>query len=1596
MLIDPSCVKSSKVARACWRARVVSLFAACLLLGTVTTLQAATLTATWNPNPEPDIAGYKLSYGAASGSYTSTIDVGNTTSYVLSAIAGQTYYFVVRAYNTSGLLSPNSVEVASTAASAPTLTSLGPTGGPVGTSVTITGTNFGATQSTSTVTFNGTAATPTSWSATSIVVPVPAGATTGNVVVTVGGGASNALTYTVTFAPSLTSLAPTSGPVGTSVTITGTNFGATKGTSTVTFNGTTATPATWSAASIVVPVPAGATTGNVVVTVGGAASNALTYTVSVAPSLTSLAPTSGPVGTSVSITGTNFGATKGTSTVTFNGTMATPASWSAANIVVPVPAGATTGNIVVTVGGVASNTLLFTVNGGAATIAFVQGNAAAPGGAAATVTVPWLAGQTAGDGNVVVVGWNDASAQVLGVTDTRGNAYVLAVGPTVYAGVASQAIYYATNIAAAAAGANAVTVTFTGAAVSPVLQVAEYAGVDTIQPVDATAAGQGATTVSSSGAATTTATSGLLVAATLAQSATSAGAGFTQRLGTSGGTSVVYGQDTFTAADGTALSAHAPETGGAWIADQAGLVVQTRAVEAPNFGDGRAHQTVTPAAADYEVQVDVTLKVTGWGNKAGVRGRDAGGYLGDAYEAYFNESTRTWMLDRWRAFGLTPLGSYADPGFTAGTKTLTLRMVGSAIQVLINGTARIAVTDAALTGANHPGLRSTGGIHDGLPLTNYVVRTVPGAGAGPSSLLEDRLVTAAGTYTATAAVSPASPWIMQLVALRATSTGDTQAPTAPGSLAATPVSSSRIDLTWTASTDNVGITNYLIERCQGAGCTTFAQVATSPTPSVSNTGLTALTGYTYRVRATDAAGNLSGYSTAASATTLAGAATIAFVQGNAAAPGGAAATVTVPWLAGQTAGDGNVVVVGWNDASAQVLGVTDTRGNAYVLAVGPTVYAGVASQAIYYATNIAAAAAGANAVTVTFTGAAVSPVLQVAEYAGVDTIQPVDATAAGQGATTVSSSGAATTTATSGLLVAATLAQSATSAGAGFTQRLGTSGGTSVVYGQDTFTAADGTALSAHAPETGGAWIADQAGLVVQTRAVEAPNFGDGRAHQTVTPAAADYEVQVDVTLKVTGWGNKAGVRGRDAGGYLGDAYEAYFNESTRTWMLDRWRAFGLTPLGSYADPGFTAGTKTLTLRMVGSAIQVLINGTARIAVTDAALTGANHPGLRSTGGIHDGLPLTNYVVRTVPGAGAGPSSLLEDRLVTAAGTYTATAAVSPASPWIMQLVALRAAGSGGAAPTSFAPTSASTSLRSTGLLQAQAAATTPKNDGLRASDYDGDRKSDLAVFNPATSQWAILLSSTNYMSSLTVSWGASTDVPVPGDYDGDGKPDIAVYRPSEGTWYILQSSTGYTSSVAYTWGAVGDIPMPGDYDGDGTTDLVVYRPSTGEWFITLSATKTTRTIVLGASGDVPVIGDFDGDRRTDIGVFTPSIGAWTILKSSTNYTTGLSLSLGATADVPVPGDYDGDGLTDAAIYRTSTGTWSILESKTGYSTIMTVPLSDSTDVPVPGDYDADGQTDVAVYRPSTGLWTIVKSSDGSTITLAWGISAGIPVPRHP
>jgi hypothetical protein len=97
---------------------------------------------------------------------------------------------------------------------------------------------------------------------------------------------------------------------------------------------------------------------------------------------------------------------------------------------------------------------------------------------------------------------------------------------------------------------------------------------------------------------------------------------------------------------------------------------------------------------------------------------------------------------------------------------------------------------------------------------------------------------------------------------------DTEPPSPPTGLNAAAIGSTQIKLTWTASTDNVAVTGYRLERCQEAGCSNFAQIATPAATSYTDSGLTAGTVYQYRVRAIDAAGNLSVYSPVAAATTL--------------------------------------------------------------------------------------------------------------------------------------------------------------------------------------------------------------------------------------------------------------------------------------------------------------------------------------------------------------------------------------------------------------------------------------------------------------------------------------------------------------------------------------------------------------------------------------------------------------------------------------------------------------------------------------------------------------------------------------------------------
>lgn len=96
---------------------------------------------------------------------------------------------------------------------------------------------------------------------------------------------------------------------------------------------------------------------------------------------------------------------------------------------------------------------------------------------------------------------------------------------------------------------------------------------------------------------------------------------------------------------------------------------------------------------------------------------------------------------------------------------------------------------------------------------------------------------------------------------------DSIAPSLPTNLKGSSNTSYQINLTWTASTDDMGVSGYKVERCDGEGCDTFTEIATAYANSFTNIGLAANTFYTYRVRATDAAGNLSAYSNTVSVTT---------------------------------------------------------------------------------------------------------------------------------------------------------------------------------------------------------------------------------------------------------------------------------------------------------------------------------------------------------------------------------------------------------------------------------------------------------------------------------------------------------------------------------------------------------------------------------------------------------------------------------------------------------------------------------------------------------------------------------------------------------
>jgi hypothetical protein len=237
--------------------------------------------------------------------------------------------------------------------------------------------------------------------------------------------------------------------------------------------------------------------------------------------------------------------------------------------------------------------------------------------------------------------------------------------------------------------------------------------------------------------------------------------------------------------------------------------------------------------------------------------------------------------------------------------------------------------------------------------------------------------------------------------------------------------------------------------------------------------------------------------------------------------------------------------------------------------------------------------------------------------------------------------------------------------------------------------------------------------------------------------------------------------------------------------------------------------------------------------------------------------------------------------------------------------------------------------------------------------DYDGDGKTDFSIARPGTSGgsgvWWIMYSSTNTYTSIPFGLicppPATCDKLAQADYDGDGKTDPAVFRSSNATWYILPSTGGSFYGVPY--GVSTDIPAPADYDGDGKADIAVWRNSNTTFYSLNSSNGATSYISIGQSGSEPVSGDYDGDGKADYAI--RSGNDWIIRNSSTGQLqTPIAWQSGT--DKAVQNDYDGDGKVDIAVWNSATGVWTIRQSANP-NPPRVVSWGTNGDIPVPAFY---------------------------------------------
>jgi glucose/arabinose dehydrogenase/chitodextrinase len=354
-------------------------------------------------------------------------------------------------------------------------------------------------------------------------------------------------------------------------------------------------------------------------------------------------------------------------------------------------------------------------------------------------------------------------------------------------------------------------------------------------------------------------------------------------------------------------------------------------------------QPVADAANPAFVQARSKQITTGTANSLAFTNANAAGNLIVAYVVWDSSSPVTLRDSRGNTYaGVAPATAWGPnstwrsqvfyaKNIASGTNTVTATFQGAITSFgrlyihEYSGLDRTAPLDvsSASTGtarAMNSGSATTTNANDVIFGAGSSTNNVTAAGTSFTTRLnanrsrtEDKTVTSAGPNSATATQN-GTQWVMQMAAFKV-DTADRSAPTAPTALTATPASGSKIDLSWSASTDDVGVTGYRVFR-------NGTQVADITATSYSDTGLNDGTAYSYTVRAYDAADNTSAASNTATATTMD--ATPPSVPADLAAQAVSSTQVNLSW----NASSDNVGVTGYKIFRDGTL-VTTTTGTSY-------------------------------------------------------------------------------------------------------------------------------------------------------------------------------------------------------------------------------------------------------------------------------------------------------------------------------------------------------------------------------------------------------------------------------------------------------------------------------------------------------------------------------------------------------------------------------------------------------------------------------------------------------------------------------------------